>query len=162
MRIKDKVYVDKSKYHGNGIFANKDFKKGEVVFIMKGKILKYHPKNKKECMLYPNAVGIERDTWIDPIEPFVYTNHSCDPNMATKGKVTFVAIKNIKKGDELNFDYSISEDSLWDMKCNCKTKKCRKIIKSIRHLPEKTFNYYLPYIPTYFKKLYKKHKKGTI
>lgn len=154
-----KIYVAKSKYHGKGIFAGQDFHKGEVVFIMKGEVIKYHPKNKRESCLYPNAVGIGADTWINPSEPYKYINHSCEPNLATKGKVTFVAIRNIKQGEELTFDYSISEASLWDMKCKCRSSKCRKIIRGIQYLPEKYYRKYLPFIPTYFQYIH--DKKNT-
>ncbi len=60
-------------------------------------------------------------------------------------------------GDELTLDYSsIEGDSRWHLKskCKCGERNCRKIIGSVYSLPKKTFERYLPLIPTYFKKLY--------
>ena len=104
-------------------------------------------------------MGIDRKTWIYPIGIDMYVNHSCDPNTGIKGKVTFVALRNIKKDEEITFDYSISEDSLWEMPCNCGAKNCRKIVGGIKTLPEKTYKKYLPYIPKYFQKVYEKANK---
>ena len=151
-----KVYVSKSIISGKGLFAGESIKKDEVVFIMKGRILKINSHNRNKIIALPNPVGIDKDMWIDPAEPYVNINHSCNPNMGVKGKVTFVALKNVKKNDELTFDYSISEDSAWEMKCNCGSKNCRGVIKSIGYLPRKCYNKYMPYIPTYFQNLYNK------
>jgi uncharacterized protein len=152
-----KIYVGKSTISGKGLFAGESIKKGEMVFIMKGKILKINSRNKKRIIALPNPVGIDKDMWIDPAEPYVNLNHSCNPNMGVKGKVTFIALRKIKKGEEVTFDYSISEDSSWEMKCNCGSKNCRKIIRSIRYLPKECYNKYMPYIPSYFQMFYRKN-----
>lgn len=149
-----KIYVGKSGIAGKGLFAKKDIKKGEIVFIMKGKILKMNAYNKDRLLSLPNIVGIDKDLWIDPIEPYVYINHSCDPTTSVRGRVTYVALRNIKKDEEITFDYSISEDSSWTMTCCCGARDCRKIIRGTRQLPPSFFKKYFPIFPTYFKNLY--------
>src|SRR3989344_5308661 len=73
-----------------------------------------------------------------------------------KGEIKLFVPRNKKEGEEITIDYSIIEgDDMWKMKCNCGEKNCRKIIRSIQYLPTRTFKKYLPYIPTYFKKVYK-------
>lgn len=151
-----KAYVAKSKITGKGLFAKQNIEKGEIVLIMKGKIIKMTPKNRKKILADPNVMGIEKDVWIYPYAPYVYMNHSCDPNTSSIGKVTFVALRNIKKDEELTFDYSISEDTSWTMKCCCGSKKCRGVIRGTRYLPVDIFKKYYPIFPTYFKKLYLK------
>ena len=81
--------------------------------------------------------------------------------MGIKGRVTFVALKNIKKGEELTFDYSIiEEDTHWQMKnLEKKISSFRPIIKSIQFLPLRTYKKYLPYIPRYFQKVYTQYNK---
>ncbi len=149
-----KIYVGKSEIAGTGLFSNRDIKKGEVVFIMKGRILKMNNSNRKNLLSMPNIVGIDKDLWIDPIKPYVYINHSCDPNTSVRGRVTFVALRNIKKNEEITFDYSISEDTSWTMRCGCGARDCRGIIRGTRHLPPLFFRKYFPVFPTYFKKIY--------
>ena len=41
-----KIYIEKSKLHGKGIFARRDIKKGETVFVMKGNKIKFLINNK--------------------------------------------------------------------------------------------------------------------
>lgn len=158
-----KIYVEKSKINGKGIFVKKNIKKGEIIFIAKGKIIKFSTdaKNAKESRIGSNWIGINKNIWLNIVKySFRFINHFCNPNAGIKGKVIFVALRDIKKDEEITFDYSISEDDiLWQMKCSCGQKNCRKIIRSIQFLPVKTFKKYLPYIPTYFKKVYLKYHK---
>lgn len=158
--MRKKLYVASSRLHGRGVFAGQNFKKGEIVFIIKGKIRQYKITTLEDAFKYPNAVGIDKDTWIDPRPPFVYLNHSCEPNLGTIGKVTFIALRNIKAGEELTFDYSISEDSPWFMKCNCGSRHCRKTVTGIRQLPYGFYRTYLPYVPRYFQKVYERHLRA--
>ncbi|KKR31810.1 MAG: Nuclear protein SET [Parcubacteria group bacterium GW2011_GWF2_39_8b] len=150
------IYHSTSKIDRIGLFAGENIKKDEVIQHIKGEIKLFVPRNKKESLTYPDWIGIGKHRWIDPQYPNEYLNHSCNPNSSIKGKVTMVALKNIKEGEEITIDYSIIEgDDMWKMKCNCGEKNCRKIIRSIQYLPTRTFKKYLPYIPTYFKKVYK-------
>jgi uncharacterized protein len=149
-----KFYVGDSKIAGRGLFAKRNIKKGEIVFIMKGEKVVMNGKNGQKILETPNIMGVGKNEWIDPTEPYVFVNHSCEPNMSVKGRVTFVAIKDIKRDEELTFDYSISEDSCWQLKCNCSSKNCRKIVRGLRHLPLSCFKKYQPVFPSYFKKVY--------
>lgn len=154
------IYVCDSKIHGKGIRAGEDIKKGEIIQPIKGKMCFLTVKNKKDSLSHPNWIGIAENQWIDPTKPFKFLNHSCKPNSGVKGKVNIVAIKNIKEGEEITIDYSIIEgDNLWEMKCVCNEKGCREVIRSVQHLPEKTFKKYLPFVPNYFKKLYENKDK---
>jgi hypothetical protein len=153
-----------------GIFSRKSIKKGEVVFIAKGELFKDTINNIDDSVAHRNAIGIDPDTWLEPDanNPLRYTNHSCDPNLGIKGSVVFVALRNIKKGEHLTIDYSITEcDKLWNFKiqtgsnCKCGSKKCRKVIRSIQFLPEKIYKKYLPYIPHAFQKEYLKAHMAT-
>ncbi len=147
------LYTRKSPIHGYGLYTNVDIKKGQRVFILKGEVIDRGPLDYK---LFPNAVGVGKSIWINPSRYSVvnYINHSCNPNIGMRGRVTFVALRDIKKGEELTFDYSISEDSDWRMQCNCPAENCRGTILGIQHLPETIFRSYLPYIPHYFQKAY--------
>jgi len=152
-----KIYFGKSGIDGHGFFAKKEIKKGEFVFMMKGTMHKL--TTREEIMSNPNMIGIEKDIWLDPSLISMPINHSCDPNTGIKGKVTFVALRDIKKDEEITFDYSISEDSEWEMPCNCGAKNCRKVVRGIRYLPKETYKKYLPYIPKYFQSVYNRCHK---
>ncbi len=158
--MKKDLYVSKSKIVGIGVFSASSFKKGDIIFILKGKIRKYYIRNHRDSVRYPNWVGLEKNAWIDPDGICQSINHSCDPNMGIKGRVEFIALNNIKKGEELTFDYSITEDDIfWKFKCNCRSRKCRKVLHSIQSLPKPIFRRYLPYIPNYFQRVYNKYNQ---
>lgn len=154
-----KWIIGESPIHGRGVFAKKNLKKDEIVFILKGKIRTQSVLTKEDIYRFPNWIGIEHLLYIDPKPPAVYINHSCEPNLGTTGKRQFRALRGIKKGEELTFDYAISEETPWTMYCKCGVKHCRKIIGPIFTLPEAIFKKYLPYIPKYFQSIYKKNKK---
>lgn len=156
-----KVYVGESRISGKGIFAAKPIKKGEIVFIAKGRLIKFMIRSPNDSRIGPRRIGIGRHRWIDPFRnnPLYFINHSCDPNTGIKGRVMFVAMKDIERDEEVTFDYAIQdEDNFWKMKCHCSHKDCRGIIRSIQSLPCETFEKYLPYAPTYFKRVYLRHK----
>src|SRR3989338_3663068 len=156
--ISKKIYVKESKTHGKGIFALKNIKKGETIFIIKGKKINFLINNKKQAEIAGfNWIGFGKNEWIDPTNYGLYLNNSCNPNSAIKGRVVVIAIRNIKKGEEITFDYSLKEaDIFWHIKCHCGSRNCRKTIKSIQFLPYKIFNKYKLHIPEYFKKVFKK------
>lgn len=159
--MKRDLYVANSGIEGSGVFTKKPFKRGDIILIIKGKETKFFVNNSKDSQEGPNWVGIGKDLWMDVGEDNLirYINHSCNPNMGIKGRVTCVALRNIKKGEEITFDYSITEEDLfWSMK-NGESKNVkgyRPVIKSIQSLPINVYKKYLPYIPRYFQKVYQK------
>lgn len=156
------IYISKSKINGNGVFSGENIKQGEMIQPIKGKMVFYSVKDKNDSLLYPDWIGIGKNQWIDPDKPFKFINHSCEPNSGVKGKIQITAIKDIKEGEEITIDYSIIEgDPMWEMPCNCGSKKCRKIIRSVQFIPKEQFDSYMPYIPKYFQKLYKNKISGA-
>lgn len=127
-----KVITKKSKIHGKGIFANKSFKKGKVVLhwdisnlLTKEAFNKLSEKNK----YYVNKTN---GKLIIMQEPEKYVNHSCSPNTKIKDFCD-VAIKNIKKGEEITSNYAKDLPEEISMKCSCKEKNCKKLIKRKLH-----------------------------
>lgn len=56
-----------------------------------------------------------------------FINHSCDPNCETDeidGRVWIIALRNIKPGEELAYDYNLY-DGDFDAPCHCGAKNCR-------------------------------------
>lgn len=158
--MKSFIYQMKSKIAGEGIFTKKDIKKGEYVCRINGKQFFWKYNEETDRDLAANWFGLGKNIWIDPQFPLSHINHSCDPNIGIKGKIMFYALRDIKAGEELTFDYATSEEEIdWQMKCGCKSDKCRGYMTSIQLMPMKTYKKYLPYIPTYFQKIYKRYNK---
>lgn len=152
------IYNGESDIHGLGIRTSESIKRGELIRYIKGKIQVKENRSREDAMANPDWVGISKNCWIDPVKPYKFLNHSCDPNIGIKGRVSMVALRSIKSGEELTIDYSTIEgDPRWEMKCSCGAQNCRKVVRSIQYLPERQYKKYLPYISSYFKQLY--HRK---
>ena len=59
----------------------------------------------------------------------MFINHSCDPNCETDeidGRVWVIALRNIRAGEELTYDYMLYDGSEDDPEpCHCGSKNCR-------------------------------------
>lgn len=55
----------------------------------------------------------------------IYTNHSCDPNIAVQGQIVFVAMRDIDAGEELTHDWATTDDLDYVMDCRCGSARCR-------------------------------------
>ena len=126
--------IKKSKIDNNGLYANCDIKKGTKIIEYKGKIItsKQSEKNPK----FDNGKAIylfNLNKRYDLDGDFKFNiarliNHSCDPNCEVFGKglkVWVYAMRDIKAGEELSYDYGFSFDK--DFKnypCKCKSKNC--------------------------------------
>ena len=95
--------------HGLGLFADEDIKKGEMIIEYIGNILTDAETDKIPDSRYIFSVSKNHNIDGTPRWNLArYCNHSCDGNAESdvKKKRVFVkAIKNIKKGDEIMYDY---------------------------------------------------------
>ena len=130
-----KLYkIKKSKIDKNGLYASCNIKKGTKIIEYKGKIIsvkksKTDPKFDNEKAIY--LFNINKRFDLDGDFKFNIArliNHSCDPNCEVFGeglKVWVYAMKDIRKGDELSYDYGFSYDENFrQFPCNCRSKKC--------------------------------------
>ena len=150
------VLITKTDGKGKGVFAAKNFSKGKEILEMKGQVLtgdeivKLSNYHNNHC----TPIGLDKYMLFGSPEKFI--NHSCSPNVFDYNGRVF-AMRNIKKGDELAFDYSINSTDDWVMKCSCKNKDCRKIVRgNFFKLPREVQIKYLPYVDEWFKKEFKK------
>ena len=129
-----KYFRKKSGINNLGLFAKSDINKGEKVIEYKGR--KFTHKQVEENDRFDNSKAIylftlneryvlDGDTKINTAK---YINHSCNPNCEVdiiKGKIWIIAIKDIKKGDELSYDYGFGYDADFrQFPCKCGSKNC--------------------------------------
>lgn len=121
------IIVRKSKIHGKGVFANRNFLKGEVVIKYN---LKKLTKEEFDNLLKEEKhfISKEGNDYFLFLPPERYVNHSCDANTNSINNCD-IAIKDIKKGEEITGDYSKENIPNLSMKCNCGSKNCKGIIK---------------------------------
>ena len=140
-----KAKVKKSKT-GLGVFAMSKINKGEIIASVDGKILGWNAKwtNYQRG----HAIQFARKKWRLSNGFAVKLNHSCEPNCGIKNLFDIVAMRDIKKGEELTWDYEMTEasENKWSMKCKCGTKSCRKIISNYNNMPASTRKKYRGFI----------------
>jgi SET domain-containing protein len=137
-----RIQVRRSGVHGKGVFALRPIAKGETIIEYTGEVITWpqaqrrHPHDPSD----PNHtfffhmddkhvidanVGGNAARWI---------NHACDPNCEADeedGRVFIKALRRIKPGEELFYDYGlIIDDRLTpavkkQFACYCGSRKCR-------------------------------------
>ncbi len=137
-----RIQVRKSGVHGKGVFSAAKLEKGEVLIEYLGEVitwkeaLRRHPHDP----LDPNHTfyfHIDDKHVIDGKQggnSSRWINHSCKPNCEADedgGRVFIKALRNIKPGEELFYDYGLIIDARYTPKllaeypCWCGAKKCR-------------------------------------
>lgn len=120
-----KLRVGRSKA-GLGLFAEEAIAKGSCVIEYVGRVIsKEEEENSRSKYLFT----VSKTKTIDgkpSINKAGYINHSCKPNCETeinKGRIFVLAIKNIKPGEELSYDYG--EEYCLDhcIPCRCPAEK---------------------------------------
>ena len=130
-----KLYkINKSNIHKRGLYASKDIREGAKIINYIGKIISKKESetnskfdNGKDIYLFNlnNKYDLDGDFKFNTAR---LINHSCDPNCEVKGKglkLWILAIKNIKKGEELSYDYGFSYDKDYKkFPCKCGSDNC--------------------------------------
>ncbi len=165
-----RVQVRRSGVHGKGVFALQDIAEGETLYEYVGEVISWdeaqdrHPHDPSD----PNHTfyfHVNEDKVIDALHggnSSRWINHSCNPNCEAdeeNDRIFIKALRNIKAGEELNYDYGLIIDEPYTPKlkaeypCWCGAPNCRKTLLAPKRRPA------TPKIPSQIKKIEKKIKK---
>lgn len=150
---RSRIAVKTSPIHGKGVFVVKPIKKGEAIIEYKGERISWkkaerrHPHDPKD----PNHTfyfSLEDGRVIDAKyggNAARWINHSCKPCCETqeesydgKPRVFVYALRDLKPGEELFYDYSlgvegrVTKKMKKDYECSCGAKKCRGTMLAIK------------------------------
>jgi hypothetical protein len=134
--------IGRSKF-GKGLFAATKISAGTVLCKIAGNEMDFAKtvslKDKES-----HALQIDIDRYILCEPPFLFSNHSCNPNCGINTKMEMITLKDIQRGEELLWDYSTSMlERHWTLECSCGEKQCRKIIMDFDRLPNEIQAHYL-------------------
>ena len=122
--LSPKTEVGESPIHGRGLFAVADIAKNEVVAVKGGHIVDRETLQREITpTLGPVEIQIGDDLFITPVTQeerelsMLYSNHSCDANLGLHGEITFVAIRDIRAGEELTHDWAMTDDDDYLVEC---------------------------------------------
>jgi uncharacterized protein len=129
-----KTEVRPSPIQGKGLFAARPIGTGEIVAVKGGHVLTRAQWVALERELGPAEIQLTDDLVIAPVSAverpgaMLYTNHSCDPNIAIQGQIVLVAMRDIAPGEELTHDWATTDDGDYEMECRCGSSCCRRLI----------------------------------
>lgn len=150
----ENVVFKRSKIHGNGVFANIDFKKNETILLVDDSDVVADTSKLTEKQFQFDCDYLANGKVVLMKEPERSINHSCDPNSYVKtinGIRYVLAMRNIKKGEEITFDYAINGTNDGTFVCHCGSKNCRKVYRgNFFKLPRGFQIKYLPFLEDWF------------
>ena len=142
-----RIQVRRSGVHGKGVFALQDLAEGETLIEYVGEVISWdeaqdrHPHDPKD----PNHTfyfHVNEDRVIDALHggnSSRWINHSCNPNCEAdeeNERIFIKALRNIKAGEELSYDYGLVIDEPYTKKlkaeypCWCGHANCRGTLLS--------------------------------
>lgn len=136
------VLVRRSGVHGRGLFARRDIRKGERIIEYVGEhVGKREGQRRTDAQWAKGRIYTFELNARTDIDGGVrwntarLANHSCEPNAESeieRGRVWIVALRRIKAGDEITYDYNfpIEEDMI---QCKCGAAKCRGFVVGSQH-----------------------------
>jgi SET domain-containing protein len=115
---------------GLGLFATANIAKGAFIIAYQGRRISHAQAERLEARGAKYVFEIDSRWSIDGSSrrnTMRYANHSCRPNAESdlvEGKVILRAIKTIKPGDEITYDYGKEYFELFIKPVGCKCEKC--------------------------------------
>jgi uncharacterized protein len=133
--ISPKVRVRRSAINRKGVFCVKPLKKDEVICVWGGYIIsqkEFDALAKKDFRNIEDYATVVADGFYlvsskkGGLEDDDFFNHGCEPNAGIKGQIVMVAMRAIKPGEEITYDYCMTDAGFdFAFKCACGSKQCR-------------------------------------
>ena len=126
-----KVEIRDDTLHGRGIVAVEEIEKDEIVAIKCGHVVGASKMASISAKVGDFALQISEAFYLSPTRPdevdemTVFINPSCDPNVGFLGQITYVAMRDIKVGEELCHDYAMERSDDYALECQCGSPICR-------------------------------------
>lgn len=138
---------------GRGVFAREKARVGELLVVWGGEVIDGGALRAMAEDKFRLALQIEDDLYLLTTSEGAadWVNHSCAPNAGLQGQVVLVALRDIRAGDEITFDYATSDGSTYDeFACGCGAKTCRGRVTGadwrLPDLQERYAGHFSPYL----------------
>lgn len=145
--------VESPEKGGHGLIAREPIRAGERLLVWGGAIVDHDRLKKLPAILQRRSVQVDDGLYlVTPVEdePADYINHSCAPNAGLQGQLTVVAMRAIDPGEEVCFDYAMTDASPYDQfDCECGAPTCRGRVTGNDWLLPELQERYRGYFSTY-------------
>lgn len=139
-----KILVQRGGIHGTCVFAGEDIKRGTEIIQYVGELINKDEAERRLIEIDNKAKKLGKQAtyyvfelnkkWdidgdVDYNEA-KYINHSCEPNCEVEivddEEIWIIALKEIKRGEELTYDYSFGfdDEEYIDSPCRCGSENC--------------------------------------
>ena len=146
---------------GRSVWARENISQGEIITEFRG-----HFYNAEKLSDIPNVLPVCARDHVVQIGETEYLhgknglaeciNHSCSPNCGINGNATIVAMRDISQGEQITWDYEMTEDSDWCMEnCQCGSSECRHTIRGYSFLPQEKREEYKKFTSEWILEKYK-------
>lgn len=137
----------------HGLFARTFIAAGELLIVWGGVIMSLDEIKNVHADERQYAVQVDEDAFLLTPEPEAgdFINHSCNPNAGLSGQISVIALRDIKPGEEVCFDYAMSDSVPYDeFECACGEPTCRGRVSGndwlIPELQLRYAGYFSPYL----------------
>lgn len=113
---------------GHAVFARRSIRAGELLAVFGGDVVPGAELSRAGPALRRLSLQIDEDLYVvSGVEgPGDWFNHSCEPNAGLRGQLSLVALRPIKRGEEVCYDYAMSDGTSYDeFPCACGASLCR-------------------------------------
>lgn len=144
---------------GHGVFALRDFRKGEFIFRRRhGRVVTASEIRHLSSEDRRHLCELDRKRSAVLLPPGCFLNHSCEPNAMRSGVKVF-AWRHIHRGEEITIDYRLNAFGGERWSCKCGSTKCPgTIVGDFFSLDERTQRSYLPYAPKFVQREYRSNQ----
>src|SRR2546429_9736614 len=122
----EKIVVQRSPIHGQGVFAARRIEPGEIIIdgcreLLTDEAIKSLPTEER---IFVSVMDGQKILMKPPAR---FVNHSCNPNARGTDRHD-VAIQVIEAGEEITVDYVAEQVPGLRLECNCKAPNCRGLL----------------------------------
>jgi SET domain-containing protein len=146
-----KILVRDSRIHGRGVYAARSIKEGERIIEYRGERITWRQADRRP----PSDPNDPHHTFFFSLDDGRHVidanvrgnsarwiNHSCEPNCETEetdeGRVYIQALRDIRRGEELSYDYCLIVDERLtptlkrQYECRCGSRQCRGTMLALK------------------------------
>lgn len=139
---------------GHTVVAREAIAKGELIVVWSGKLVSGEELRDLPQTVRRYSLQVEENQYLVSLtdcEPADYVNHSCEPNAGLSGQIALVAMREIAAGEEITYDYAMSDGSPYDeFQCSCGSIHCRRCVSGndwqLAQLGRRYAGYFSPYL----------------
>ncbi len=129
-----------SKIHGRGVFTSRNLRLGSKIIEYRGELIDKEESNRRGNELFETSqhtggasvyiFDLDETHDLDGDKewnPARLINHTCEPNaemIDEDGRLYLYALSDIRKGEEISFDYGYDIEHFLDHTCRCGKPSC--------------------------------------